>query len=183
MHFEAEIPLISPNRLRAEHWRSRAWRVKCERAEIARVLAGVGTPPPGPWIVTVVRLGPRELDAHDNLGTSAKGVVDEIAAWLGLGSDRDPRVTWRYAQEKRLEPARPTRTPTGRERPAKGKHRVWVRVEVETRPDGGEGQNRTSVPVSVAPGAGLGRVCADCGVEVGQHLLIGKSMRCPTIVT
>jgi hypothetical protein len=182
MHFEAEIPLISPNRLRAEHWRSRAWRVKCERAEMARTLAGVGAPPPGPWIVTVVRLGPRELDAHDNLPLSAKGIVDEIARWLGLKCDEDPQVTWSYAQEKRLEPARELRTPTGRKKAPKTMHRVWIRVEVETRAAPAN-DFAAPAPKGPAPGAGLERVCAECGVEVGQHLLIGKSMRCPTIVT
>jgi hypothetical protein len=159
--------------------------VKCERAEMARTLAVVGAPPVGPWVVTVVRLGPRELDAHDNLGTSAKGVVDEIAAWLGLRGDNDPRVTWRYAQEKRLEPARELRTPTGRKKAPKGKHRVWVRVEVETRvtPANDLPISAPKEPALAPPAAGLERVCADCGVEVGQHLLIGKKMRCPTIVT
>ena len=49
------------------------------------------------WARTVA---PSALDAHDNLPAACKPVVDEIAAWLGLASDADPRVTWIYAQQR-----------------------------------------------------------------------------------
>jgi hypothetical protein len=179
VHFEAEIPLISPNRLRAEHWRSRAWRVKCERAEMARAILEAGvTAPPGPWTVRIVRLAARELDAHDNLPLSAKGIVDEIARWLGLKCDEDPQVTWSYAQEKRLEPARELRTPTGRKKAPKTMHRVWVRVEVGTRVGPA---NDLPAPKEPAPPrtAGLERVCAKCSAPLGRHRLVGKLVTCP----
>lgn len=52
----------------------------------------------GPLVVTVTRVYPgRGLDPHDNLPGACKHVVDAIARWLGR-DDRDPSITWRYAQ-------------------------------------------------------------------------------------
>ena len=62
--------------------------------------AHLGTPPALPIIVLVTRIAPLELDAHDNLRTSQKYIIDSVADWLGLRSDRDPGVTWTYAQRK-----------------------------------------------------------------------------------
>jgi hypothetical protein len=39
------------------------------------------------------------LDAHDNLPSAFKHIVDELAAWMGV-DDADQRVQWRYEQEK-----------------------------------------------------------------------------------
>lgn len=44
-------------------------------------------------------MAPRELDDDGNV-TSLKAVRDGVADALGMKSDRDPRVTWRYAQRK-----------------------------------------------------------------------------------
>ena len=52
-----------------------------------------------PVVVTMTRLSPGTLDSHDNLRSALKGVVDGIADALGV-DDADPRVTWKYAQEK-----------------------------------------------------------------------------------
>lgn len=49
-------------------------------------------------VVTITRLSARELDS-DNLESSQKAVRDGVADALGI-DDRDPRVTWLYAQEK-----------------------------------------------------------------------------------
>ena len=61
-----------------------------------------GTPacsvPPFAVVVTITRVAPRALD-DDNLARSAKAVRDQVAELLGV-DDRDPRVTWRYAQER-----------------------------------------------------------------------------------
>lgn len=46
----------------------------------------------------ITRVGPGTLD-DDNLARSAKAVRDELAAALGA-DDRDPRITWHYAQRK-----------------------------------------------------------------------------------
>lgn len=53
-----------------------------------------------PIVVTIVRVGPGELDS-DNLTISASAVRDGIADALALPKhDRDPRVTWVVKQER-----------------------------------------------------------------------------------
>ncbi len=54
----------------------------------------------GGLVITLTRIAPRELDGHDNLRTAMKHVVDGITDALGLKSDRDPRLTWAYEQER-----------------------------------------------------------------------------------
>lgn len=51
-----------------------------------------------PVVVTITRLAPRKLD-DDNCIAGCKAVRDEVAKFLGV-DDADPRVTWRYAQER-----------------------------------------------------------------------------------
>jgi len=51
--------------------------------------------------IVVTRVAPSAgLDPHDGLPVAAKSVVDGIADALGLASDRDERVSWRYAAER-----------------------------------------------------------------------------------
>lgn len=76
-----------------EHWSSRAKRAKSHRQ--ACIMVPVHSLP---CVVTLTRLGPRALDT-DNLAISAKHTRDGIADRLGV-NDNDPRVEWRYAQEK-----------------------------------------------------------------------------------
>jgi hypothetical protein len=52
-----------------------------------------------PLVVRMTRLSARELD-DDNLRGALKAVRDGIADALGLKSDRDPRVEWRYGQDR-----------------------------------------------------------------------------------
>jgi len=78
-------------------WMGRRTRSRDQRRRTAVALAPYA-PPPGPWEVTVHKIGWASLDAHDSLRTSVKSVVDQIAEWLGC-DDRDPRVTWLYSQE------------------------------------------------------------------------------------
>jgi len=124
---EVDVPLVSPNRLMGEHWRSRHHRRKRERTAVARALSG-RKPPPGPWHVHVVRLGSRKLDSHDGLPMCAKSVVDEVASFLGI-DDRHLRVT--YGQEVRRELAPPLMLAPGRPSRARG-YRVWTRILIET---------------------------------------------------
>ncbi|MDB5297798.1 MAG: Bcep22 hypothetical protein [Phycisphaerales bacterium] len=56
-----------------------------------------------PCVVTLTRIGPRELDG-DNLQGAFKAVRDMVALELGV-DDADPRVTWEYAQEPRRDHA------------------------------------------------------------------------------
>lgn len=89
------LPLKTVGGLNArEHWRKRATRVKRER-DTARLLAPSH---PLPCVVTMTRLSPGTLD-DDNLQGACKAVRDGIADKLGI-DDRDPRVEWRYAQER-----------------------------------------------------------------------------------
>jgi len=59
-------------------------------------------PPKLPLTITVTRVGPRTVDAHDNLPCACKYIVDEIARYLGV-DDANPQLTWKYAQEKSQE--------------------------------------------------------------------------------
>ncbi len=52
-----------------------------------------------PCVVLLTRVAPKPLDNHDNLASAFKGLVDGIADVLGV-DDRNPRVTWLYAQRK-----------------------------------------------------------------------------------
>jgi hypothetical protein len=57
-------------------------------------------PVPSPCTVTFTRVAPgRGLDPEENLPGSCKAVKDEVAAVLGV-DDRDPRVAWKYEQER-----------------------------------------------------------------------------------
>ncbi len=49
-------------------------------------------------VVTLTRVAPRELDSHDNLRTSLKPIADAVTDLVGLPNDRDPRISWKYAQ-------------------------------------------------------------------------------------
>jgi hypothetical protein len=66
-------------------------------------------------VVTLTRIGPRDLDS-DNLAGSAKAVRDAVARWLGVDDGPRAPVEWRYAQE----------------RPAKGAKRYAVRITIES---------------------------------------------------
>jgi hypothetical protein len=50
-------------------------------------------------VVRVVRIAPRELDSHDNLGMSLKAITDGVARALGV-DDRDPRVRFEPDPER-----------------------------------------------------------------------------------
>lgn len=80
---------------------ARAQAAQKQRYAVGMVLcvAFGNMPPEGPLCVTVTRVHPgRGLDPHDNLPGACKHVVDAIADWLGR-DDRDPSITWRYAQK------------------------------------------------------------------------------------
>lgn len=82
---------------RREHWAPRAKRVKAHRlvafAYVTRHLLC-----PLPIVVTLVRIAPRLLD-DDNLRGCLKATRDGVADAFGV-NDRDPRVTWRYGQQR-----------------------------------------------------------------------------------
>lgn len=72
-------------------WSLRAMQPRTVRAVQGAVDAGL--------IVRLTRVAPRELD-DDNVRSALKGVRDQVAEWLGLASDRDPRVAWVYLQRR-----------------------------------------------------------------------------------
>lgn len=82
------------------HWARKARYMKQSRllawAELRRLQFGVLL---SPIVVTLTRIAPRQLDGHDNLQSGFKGMVDGVADWLGV-PDSDPRIEWRYAQER-----------------------------------------------------------------------------------
>ena len=90
-----------------QHWRQRQKRAKFQRSMSALILnvpitAQKLDKSTEPLTVTLTRLSKsRGLDS-DNLASSQKHVRDGIADALGI-DDRDPRVTWQYAQERAKE--------------------------------------------------------------------------------
>lgn len=92
-------PLILPLRTYSlanerEHWTVRAKRAKGQRNVAAMMMPKVSIP----CTIRLTRISPGTLDS-DNLAISQKHVRDGIADKLGI-DDRDPRVTWEYAQER-----------------------------------------------------------------------------------
>jgi len=51
-----------------------------------------------PVAITITRIAPRMYDKDNNVA-SLKATIDAIAEWLNV-DDRDPRITWTYAQER-----------------------------------------------------------------------------------
>lgn len=81
-----------------EHWTQRAKRAGKHRADVHVGLRAARMPHAVPCMVTLTRIAPRTLDG-DNLQAGCKAVRDAVALYLTV-DDADPRVTWRYEQEK-----------------------------------------------------------------------------------
>jgi len=91
------IPIRTYSKLNGrEHWAKRARRTKAERRAAFLMVPSYAVAEP--TTVTLTRIAPRRLDG-DNLQGSFKAVRDAVADRMGI-DDADPRVTWRYAQEK-----------------------------------------------------------------------------------
>jgi len=93
-----------PARLRGSlnarlHWRARAKICKAERATAALLCGARMSRPAFPCVVTLTRIGPRQLD-DDNVATAFKAVRDGVADWLRVDDGDTSKVTWRYAQER-----------------------------------------------------------------------------------
>ena len=105
MKFEIPIRTVSGMNAR-EHWRKRAKRVEAERFAVRLAIVqqyGAQLPeaPKRPCIVKLTRIGPtRGLDPFDNLPSSLKGVVDEIANWLGVDDRKSDLVRYECAQRR-----------------------------------------------------------------------------------
>lgn len=48
--------------------------------------------------IKLIVVSRRRMDAHDNLRSSLKPIVDQITASLGFASDDDPALKWSYSQ-------------------------------------------------------------------------------------
>lgn len=81
-----------------EHYMARSRRVRTERAAVGLVLQAAKRPPL-PIAIHLTRLSPGVLDSHDNLCSSFKGTIDEIARVFGV-DDRSDQISVTYAQEK-----------------------------------------------------------------------------------
>jgi len=96
-----EYKVISAANAR-EHWTVRNKRAKAERAEGRNAVMDSrfwhSDLPSRPLIVTFTRIAPRAFD-DDNLVAAFKSWRDGVADGLNI-NDRDPCVTWRYAQQK-----------------------------------------------------------------------------------
>lgn len=106
--YRIEIPMRLPSvsNLR-EHWRAKACRTRAQRATVrVIVLTELGRSwnpmplarPSDRVCVSLCRVSPRALD-DDNLRGALKACRDGIADVLGV-NDRDPRIEWKYAQER-----------------------------------------------------------------------------------
>lgn len=93
-----------------QHWSQSKSRHSMQKKHI--YLAFKDLIVPLPCTVKLSRISPRLLDGHDNLKTSFKWIVDQLAeciirnnepnqTYKGPGRyDNDPRIKWEYAQEK-----------------------------------------------------------------------------------
>ena len=107
-----DIPLAKPLPSLANwrgHWRALADLKKKQRHRTALYFRTAGAKWLRKWLragdsvrisCTLTRISGRTLDAHDNLRSAFKSVVDQIADELALTSDRSPRIDWHYAQER-----------------------------------------------------------------------------------
>ncbi len=92
-----ELPLKTPSvaNLR-EHWSAKAKRTATQRRA---VMLKCPKRKDGPLlVVTLTRVGPRELDS-DNVASALKGIRDAVAARLGV-DDGSALVRWEYQQAK-----------------------------------------------------------------------------------
>jgi hypothetical protein len=106
-----ELPILTVsemNQSRAGNWRARTKRKKEQQAIVWTLLVGnqvfkrfaASLHADNRIVVTLTRIAPGTMNAHDNLRASMKGVVDQIAALL-LTNDENEQIEWCYAQEKR----------------------------------------------------------------------------------
>lgn len=81
----------------SNHWRARAETSKTQRNGTRLVLsarkAQLRALLAQGLVVRVIRIAPRELDSHDNLGMSLKAITDGVADFLDV-NDRDERVSF-----------------------------------------------------------------------------------------
>lgn len=114
-----ELPLKTISEANSsEHWTKSRQRHKQQQFFIRALFNAEKRPIPIPCEITLTRIAVRMLDCEENLPMAFKWIKDEIGACLfpekvvlykqangktakNKGhADSDPRVTWKYAQEK-----------------------------------------------------------------------------------
>lgn len=93
-HVPIELPSLLNTRM---HW-TKMLRLKNRQKAAVKKYIKDAIVPSLPLIVTITRIGPRELDG-DNLQGACKYVRDEIARRVGV-DDRSKLYTWVYLQRK-----------------------------------------------------------------------------------
>lgn len=85
-----------------EQWWRKSSRAKRQRAAVRAAIAPFLAQLRSalPVSVTMVRIGARDLDSHDNLQSCTKHVADEIAAVLGV-DDADDAIEWKPVTQRR----------------------------------------------------------------------------------
>jgi hypothetical protein len=100
---QCELPVRTVSESnRRDHWAAKARRTRDQRTTVHLRLVGQlrgALERHSGLTVELSRLTARALD-DDNLRGALKAVRDGVADALGI-DDRDPRVTWAYAQRKR----------------------------------------------------------------------------------
>lgn len=89
----------------SEHWIVKAKRHQKQKHMVKKVFLVEGPKITLPCKVTLTRLAPRGLDAHDNLPVSMKYIADAIAEYISPGkaigrADDCKEITWAYDQKK-----------------------------------------------------------------------------------
>lgn len=112
-----ELPIKVKESNRSEHWSIARKRHKAQQLFVRCLFKNEANPVNLPCTVILTRIGPKVLDAEENLPYAFKWIKDEIGACLlpdkvirykrngriieNKGhTDDDPRITWKYAQEK-----------------------------------------------------------------------------------
>jgi hypothetical protein len=106
MMFEIELPLrtVPESNRSGEYWATKSKRHNQQKLLIKTALRTCDIKPP--CKITLTRIAPRELDAHDNLASSFKWIVDAISSLLtgdrvSGRADSHPGLFFAYNQEKR----------------------------------------------------------------------------------
>ena len=95
-----DIPLKTISEANArDHWSKKARRVKHHRSTARLLTQTAARATALPVVVTLTRIAPSSGLDDDNLRSALKAIRDGIADAYGL-DDRDPSITWRYAQRR-----------------------------------------------------------------------------------
>lgn len=97
IEFEIPVRTVSESNGR-EHWARKAKRASLHRGTARILVRSYCADFDPPAVVRMARVAPRKLD-DDNLRGALKAIRDGIADAFGV-KDNDPRIEWRYSQER-----------------------------------------------------------------------------------